>query len=292
MRSSHLRKFFVWLLPVAVVLTALALAACSKSAEPTPAPTAARQATRVPQATQAPEEAETPLPLPTEPTAQEQAATSTSEPEGDVEVNPTFTPTPAAIPSPAATNTPTPVPPTPTAKPAATPRPRPSATPTPRPTPVPTPLGEFTVVDGFGFTLRIDGQADVQSAGWSESEPSESQGQVQFQYSGVTAILIWLPAVDYTPQTLLEEAYATLQATQPSIAFTAVSEGDIEVSGQTGRFGGFSASSGDTVVGGGLIGTWLCPGADTAYMLTVTGVDSATVQIRFQRLLANFECAP
>ncbi|MBM3948279.1 MAG: hypothetical protein FJ312_03375 [SAR202 cluster bacterium] len=286
MQSNHLGKFFVWLLPVAVVLTALALAACSKSAEPTPAPTAARQATHVLQATQAPEEAETPLPLPTEPTAQEQAATSTPEPEAEVEVNPTFTPTPAAIPSPAATNTPTPVPPTPTAKPAAAPTPRPSATPTP------TPLGEFTLVDGFGFTLRIDGQADVQSAGWSESEPSESQGQVQFQYSGVTAILIWLPAVDYTPQTLLEEAYATLQATRPSITFTAVSEADIQVSGQTGRFGGFSASSGDTVVGGGLIGTWLCPSADTAYVLTVTGVDSVTVQIRFQRLLANFECAP
>lgn len=278
MKPHRSGKFITWLLTAALALAALALAACTKSAEPTPAPTVSQQETRVPQSTQAPEGAETPLPLPAEPTAQE----------------PTSTPTPAAIPSPiaTATNTPTPVPPTPTPRPTSTATPKPLATATPSPTPVPTPLGEFTVVDDFGFTLRIDGQVDVQSAGWTESEPSASQGQIQFPYSGVTAILIWLPAADYTPRSLLEETYATLQATQPSVTFTAVSQGDIEVSGQSGVFGGFSASSGGAVVGGGLIGAWLCPGTDTAYTLTVTGTDSATVQIRFQRLLANFKCAP
>ena len=48
--------------------------------------------------------------------------------------------------------------------------------------------------------------------------------------------------------------------------------------------------SGD-VVGGGLIGAWDCVDSESSFTITVTGQDASLVQLRFNRLTNNFECA-
>ena len=46
------------------------------------------------------------------------------------------------------------------------------------------------------------------------------------------------------------------------------------------------------VVGGGLIGAWICSELETAFRLTVTvtGTETTVVQVRFDSLLDNFVC--
>ena len=51
-----------------------------------------------------------------------------------------------------------------------------------------------------------------------------------------------------------------------------------------------SDSSGD-VTGGGLIGAWNCLDEETSFTITVTGEDASVVQLRFNRLISNFECS-
>ena len=64
------------------------------------------------------------------------------------------------------------------------------------------------------------------------------------------------------------------------------------MAGQPGAYGGFSAAdSSGTVLGGGLIGAWLCENPARGFSLTVTGQGATTAQIRFQNLLDNFNCS-
>ena len=151
---------------------------------------------------------------------------------------------------------------------------------------------QFTNVEGFGFTWRLDGEVDVQSTGWTETEPSNPQGQLNFVSGGVSAILIWSPAGDLLALDYLVETYNILRGSQPDIIYSAVSEDELTVSGQDGIYGGFTASDASgAVVGGGIIGSWVCSGPGTAYRLTVNGVDATVVQIRFDRLVDNFTCS-
>ena len=282
---TFLRRSSVWA-GIFLALTAFILVACGNG-EPTPAAT--RAATTA--APNTPVSAVTPQPdptatlSPTATTAPEPTATSVPTPTSPPTstVGPTATPAPTAVPAAtavaAATATPAPT---------STPTPEPTATPLPEPTAIPE---QFTNVDELGFSLRLDGSVDVQSAGWTEAEPSADQGRISFEVGGVNAILIWSPAGDQRPLNFLADTYNILRASQPDITFEPATEGQITVSQQEGIFGAFTTTDASgSVLGGGLIATWLCPGPGTAYRLTVTGTDSGVTQIRFDRLVDNFVC--
>lgn len=150
----------------------------------------------------------------------------------------------------------------------------------------------LTAYDSYGFSLKLDLGAAVDSYGWTESDPSTTQGLITFNYGGVNTNLVWGPPEDRTPLTFLADTYNILRASQPDTTFESISDGDITVNDQVGAYGGFKATGIDgSTLGGGLIGTWLCPDADTAFRMTLTGEDATLVQLRFDRLLENFTCA-
>ena len=241
------------LIGLAVGIGALALVACGSDSE---APATA---------------------VPPTPTSAPPAAATAPSPANTVP--PAATPAPTAVQ--AATATPVPPPVAPTAAPAQ------AATATPQPTAT----SELdTVYSDYGFTLNLDLGADVQATGWTESEPSDTQGLASFTYGGVLAGLVWSPADGRDPLAILASSYNVLRAAQPDITFESISDGEITVSDQAGVFGGFKAldSSGATL-GGGLIGAWNCANG-TSYRMTLTGADATVVQLRFDRLLDNFAC--
>ena len=144
----------------------------------------------------------------------------------------------------------------------------------------------------YGFFLKLDLGADVQTAGWTEPEPSVTQGIIAFSYGGVTANLLWGPPEDRTPLTFLADTYNILRASQPTVTFESISDGDVSISGQEGVFGGFKAiDNSGAAIGGGLIGAWICGDNNTAFRMTLTGEDATVVQLRFDRLLENFACS-
>ena len=260
----------------------------------------------------------------TQPTATQETApaTATSAPAPTPEPLPTSTPTPKPTPKPVPTaapakqvKQPTPAPtakptsaptakptsaPTPTRVPAAptvTPTPTivPSPTATPPPTPTPTPI--TTVFKVHGFTLKLDPDADFVASGldvtgFTETEADESQGLLRLDYNGADVVFYWQPSTaGVEPQQSVDSAFGIFSSSKPSTIFIAISEGDLIVDGQAGRFGGFvstAASGGGT--GGGLIGAWNCMTTSTSFTLTVSGYDSTVIQIRFDRLVENFAC--
>ena len=150
----------------------------------------------------------------------------------------------------------------------------------------------LTSFTGYGFALKLDLGADVQTAGWTEPEPSLTQGIIAFSYGGVNTNLVWGPPEDRTALTFLADTYNVLRASQPSVTFESISDGDVSVSDQPGVFGGFKAvDSSGTSIGGGLIGAWICSDDETAFRMTLTGEDATVIQLRFDRLLENFACS-
>ena len=91
-----------------------------------------------------------------------------------------------------------------------------------------------TSYSDYGFSLKLDLGADVRTSGWTEPEPSMTQGIIAFSYGGVNTNLVWGPPEDRTPLTFLADTYNILRASQPSVAFESVSDGDISVNGQPG----------------------------------------------------------
>lgn len=149
-----------------------------------------------------------------------------------------------------------------------------------------------TSYSDYGFALKLDLGADVQSAGWTEPEPSLTQGIIAFAYGGVNANLVWGPFEDRTPLTFLADTYNILRASQPSVTFESISDGDVSISDQEGVYGGFKAiDNSGNAIGGGLIGAWVCGDSETAFRMTLTGEDATVVQLRFDRLLENFACS-
>jgi hypothetical protein len=149
----------------------------------------------------------------------------------------------------------------------------------------------LTTFSEFGFVLKLDRGADVESAGWTEAEPSTAQGLIAFNLGGANTNLVWGLSENRTPIEFVASTYNLLRAAQPNITFETISEGDLTVNDQAGSFGGFRAlDGGGSAVGGGLIGAWVCPSGDTAFRLTMTGDDATVVQLRFDRLLENFTC--
>ena len=147
-------------------------------------------------------------------------------------------------------------------------------------------------MDEFGFVVKLDRRAEVRNAGWTRPQPDSRQGILSFTDGGVNTILIWGPGEGREPLLFLADTYNILRGTQPELTFEPISDGDVAVSGEQGVFGGFrTLDANAAVIGGGVIGTWTCPGPQTAFRLTLTGLDSTVVQIRFYRLLSNFVCS-
>ena len=144
----------------------------------------------------------------------------------------------------------------------------------------------------YGFTLKLDLGAEIQAAGWTEPEPSLTQGIISFAYGGVNAKIVWGPPEERTALTFLADTYNLLRASQPTVTFESISDGDISISEQEGVYGGFKAvDNSGASLGGGLIGAWVCGESETAYRMTLTGDDATVVQLRFDRLLENFACS-
>ena len=114
---------------------------------------------------------------------------------------------------------------------------------------------------------------------------------MSFNYNGADIALSWLPQDDLDSADLGELGYSLLVDSQPENEFMPLTDGDIEVDGETGSFGGlFVTDSAGTEAGGGLIGGWICEDQNIGFMLMVTSPDSTVLQIRFDRIVSGFEC--
>lgn len=150
----------------------------------------------------------------------------------------------------------------------------------------------LTSYSDYGFNLKLDFGAEIQANGWTEAEPSETQGIIAFTYGGVNTNLVWGPPEERTNLTFLADTYNILRASQPSVTFESISDGELTISEQEGVYGGFKAvGDGGASLGGGLIGAWTCGDNNTAFRMTLTGEDATIVQLRFDRLLENFACS-
>ena len=151
---------------------------------------------------------------------------------------------------------------------------------------------KLTLYADYGFSLKLDLGADVQAAGWTEVEPSLTQGIIAFDYGGVNVNIVWGPPEQRTALTFLADTYNVLRASQPAVTFESISDGDLTITDQEGVYGGFKAADVDGAsLGGGLIGAWICEDSETAFRMTLTGEDATVVQLRFDRLLDNFACS-
>jgi hypothetical protein len=96
--------------------------------------------------------------------------------------------------------------------------------PTAVPTVAPTATSALdTVYSEYGFTLNLDLGADVQSAGYSESALSETQGLASFVYSVVIVGLVWSLSNSKAPLEFVVASYNDIQTAQPGINFDSIS---------------------------------------------------------------------
>ena len=148
----------------------------------------------------------------------------------------------------------------------------------------------------YGFNVSLDEDADLEGSGLSvtgllSEYPDFSQGLMSFNYNGADIALSWLPQDDLDSADLVDLGYSLLVDSQPENEFMPLTDGDIEVDGEMGSFGGlFVTDSAGTEAGGGLIGGWICEGQKIGFMLMVTSPDSTVLQIRFDRIVSGFEC--
>ena len=148
----------------------------------------------------------------------------------------------------------------------------------------------------YGFDVSLDEDADLEGSDLSVtgllSEYADfSQGLMSFNYNGADIALSWLPQDDLDSADLVDLGYSLLVDSQPENEFMPLTDGDIEVDGEMGSFGGlFVTDSAGTEAGGGLIGGWICEDQNIGFMLMVTSPDSTVLQIRFDRIVSGFEC--
>jgi hypothetical protein len=180
--------------------------------------------------------------------------------------------------------------PTATPVPTSSPVPASTAVPTFTATPLPNIFGEF------GFTLVLDQDASFSSSnltisGMRKDAADEQQGLLTFEYNGADIAIFWLPTTDDTLETVLEYTYQLLRDSQSANILIPVSDGDISIDDEPGKFGGFVATnaSGENA-GGGLIASWACQELGITLSLVVTGPDATVLQIRFDRLVSGFIC--
>ena len=175
------------------------------------------------------------------------------------------------------------------APPKAPPTVPPTLSPTVPPTVVPIATPEpSTVFDEFGFSLGLDRGAEITNLPGNTA----TQGMTQLGYSGVNAILSWVPINGVTTEALVSGMFGMLQDNQPDLILDTVSESSFNVGLESGLVVGFRSVDGaGKVVGGGLIGAWNCLDTEVSFTLAVTGDDANIVQLRFNRLINNFACA-
>jgi hypothetical protein len=152
------------------------------------------------------------------------------------------------------------------------------------------------IFDEFGFTLALDQDASFSSSkltisGMRTGAADGQQGLLTFEYNGADIAIFWLPTTDDPPAAVIESTYQLLRDSQPSNILTPVSDGDISIDDEPGKFGGFVAtdSSGENA-GGGLIAAWTCQKLGITLSLIATGPDATVLQIRFDRLISGFKC--
>ena len=162
--------------------------------------------------------------------------------------------------------------------------------PTVKPTPLP------NIFDEFGFAIVLDEDTSFSSSkltisGMRKDAADGQQGLLTFEYNGADIAIFWLPTTDDPPEAVIESTYQLLRDSQPSNILTPVSDGDISIDDEPGKFGGFVAtdSSGENA-GGGLIAAWTCQKLGITLSLIATGPDATTLQIRFDRLISGFKC--
>ena len=198
-------------------------------------------------------------------------------------------PTPTSRPIPTATPRPIPT---------ATPRPIPTATPIPIPTATPIPLIATTILDSFGFKLLIDGVITIENTGFIGTEANNADGIVYFEYDGANSTLLWFEDNSSNLEDILFDSYNSIVEANQDLSFTLINQGEMNVESSKGQFLTYvSTNSEGTVQGGGLTGSWRCQANEsratsTIFSLTVTGADPVVLQIRFKRLIDNFNCIP
>lgn len=154
-----------------------------------------------------------------------------------------------------------------------------------------TPEIQETRFEDLGFSIVIEDRDSTVLTSLLQENASSSQGILLFEYKGIQAVLMWMPAYDNSIQETQAQLMAILTGAQPENIFTVITEGSVEVDGNDGIFGVFSTRDGAaTVTGGGIIGAWECHGQEIIPALLVTGTDDTTVQIRFKRLIDSFTC--
>ena len=186
-------------------------------------------------------------------------------------VAPTQAPVPTSVP--AATVAPTTAPAT-----------APTATTAPEPTPTPSLPTSF---EEFGFKLTLDRGADVRTAG----SPTVQQGAVTFAYGAVNSVLTWTPQGDTALFALIDGTYGFVQDAQQGLTFETLIDGELSADSQLGVFLGFKAVDASGNASGGLIGAWTCPASETSFTLTLTGDNTALVQVRFDEVIDGFGCS-
>ena len=144
-----------------------------------------------------------------------------------------------------------------------------------------------TSYEEFGFRLSLDRGADVRAAG----TPTVQQGAVTFAYGAVNSVLTWTPQGDTALLALVDGTYGFVQDAQPDLTFETLVDGDMTADGQLGVFLGFKAVDASGDASGGLIGAWTCPASETSFTLTLTGDDTALVQVRFDEVIDGFACS-
>ena len=127
--------------------------------------------------------------------------------------------------------------------------------------------------------------------GYTETEANNKQGLLSLKYDGANIIVIWIQQVDATPEAMLKDTYQVVKNSSKTLSFVAVSEGDLTISKQQGRFGSLIATDASgKAAGGALIGSMVCKNTNTALSLTVTSGNATTLQVRFDRLIKGLEC--
>ena len=148
----------------------------------------------------------------------------------------------------------------------------------------------------YGFVISLDEDTDMLDSNLSvtgllSEDAEKDQGLMTFEYNGADIALSWLPQGDLNAVDLVDLGYSLLVDSQPGNEFIPFAQGDIEIDGELGSFGGLVVSdSGGIEAGGGLIGGWTCETQNIAFILMVTSPDSTVLQIRFDRVISGFEC--
>ena len=214
------------------------------------------------------------------PTLTATAAPAVSTPAAVV---PTAAVAPTVVPQPTVSSAPATAAPQPTATTAAAPTatPVPAATPTPEPT-----VALPATFSEYGFQLVFKRGAAIQVLGTASPE----RGAITFAYGELNVVVTWLPQGS-SLLALVSGIYDIIQSNQPDLAFDTLADGEVLVDGESGVFLGFKAEDTSGDASGGLIGSWDCRTSGTAFTLTLTGANSALVQVRFDELLDNFACA-